>query len=94
MKFKKVDILISENLTKEQLKVKVLQELNKVAQNDGYDALSIHYIANIHDIRNGKYWICMDTETKKIIFEVDRNSIYLQGTGFFYFISGSEFMRA
>lgn len=67
MKFKKVDILISENLTKEQLKVKVLQELNKVAQNDGYDALSIHYIANIHDIRNGKYWICMDTETKNFV---------------------------
>ncbi|HHI9584980.1 TPA: hypothetical protein ACQCWR_001899 [Campylobacter jejuni] len=62
MQFKKVDVLISENLTKEQLKEKVLTELNKISKESNP---SISYIANIHDIVNGKYWICMDSETKE-----------------------------
>ncbi|EPP4233332.1 hypothetical protein ACUPZ6_001818 [Campylobacter coli] len=62
MQFKKVDVLISENLTKEQLKEKVLTELNKISK---VSNPSISYIANIHDIVNGKYWICMDSETKE-----------------------------
>lgn len=61
MKFKKVDILISENLTREELKNKILTELNKIANQTNP---RIHYVANIHDLINGKYWICMDSETK------------------------------
>ncbi|MGI7118731.1 hypothetical protein ACNGEM_09080 [Campylobacter coli] len=62
MQFKKVDVLITENLTKEQLKEKVLTELNKISKQTNP---RISYIANIHDIVNGKYWICMDSETKE-----------------------------
>lgn len=68
MQFKKVDVLISENLTKEQLKEKVLTELNKIS---GASNPSISYIANIHDIFNGKYWICMDSETKETMGAAD-----------------------
>lgn len=68
MQFKKVDVLISENLTKGQLKEKVLTELNKI--NKGSNT-SISYIANIHDIVNGKYWICMDSETKETMGAAD-----------------------
>lgn len=68
MQFKKVDVLISENLTKEQLKEKVLTELNKISKGPNP---SISYIANIHDIVNGKYWICMDSETKETMGAVD-----------------------
>ncbi|WP_193551028.1 hypothetical protein [Campylobacter jejuni] len=68
MQFKKVDVLISENLTKEQLKEKVLTELNKISKESNP---SISYIANIHDIVNGKYWICMDSETKETMEAAD-----------------------
>lgn len=68
MQFKKVDVLISENLTKEQLKEKVLTELNKISRASNP---SISYIANIHDIFNGKYWICMDSETKETMGAAD-----------------------
>lgn len=68
MQFKKVDVLISENLTKEQLKEKVLTELNKISKASNP---SISYIANIHDIVNGKYWICMDSETKETMGAAD-----------------------
>ncbi|EPY8037432.1 hypothetical protein ACXG0S_002014 [Campylobacter coli] len=68
MQFKKVDVLISENLTKEQLKEKVLTELNKISK---VSNPSISYIANIHDIVNGKYWICMDSETKETMGAAD-----------------------
>ncbi|EPY7848150.1 hypothetical protein ACXGXY_001896 [Campylobacter coli] len=68
MQFKKVDVLISENLTKEQLKEKVLTELNKINK---VSNPSISYIANIHDIVNGKYWICMDSETKETMGAAD-----------------------
>lgn len=64
MQFKKVDVLISENLTREQLKQKVLTELNKISKATNP---RISYIANIHDIFNGKYWICMDSETKTLM---------------------------
>lgn len=68
MQFKKVDVLISENLTKEQLKEKVLTELNKISRASNP---RISYIANIHDIFNGKYWICMDSETKETMGAAD-----------------------
>ncbi|EMV9618950.1 hypothetical protein AADV15_000343 [Campylobacter coli] len=68
MQFKKVDVLISENLTREQLKEKVLTELNKISR---VSNPSISYIANIHDIVNGKYWICMDSETKETMGAAD-----------------------
>lgn len=68
MQFKKVDVLISENLTKAQLKEKVLTELNKISKESNP---SISYIANIHDIVNGKYWICMDSETKETMGATD-----------------------
>lgn len=68
MQFKKVDVLISENLTKTQLKEKVLTELNKISKGSNP---SISYIANIHDIVNGKYWICMDSETKETMGAAD-----------------------
>lgn len=68
MQFKKVDVLISENLTKEQLKEKVLTELNKISRASNP---RISYIANIHDIFNGKYWICMDSETKEAMGAAD-----------------------
>ncbi|HEF9977731.1 TPA: hypothetical protein SB263_001866 [Campylobacter coli] len=68
MQFKKVDVLISENLTKMQLKEKVLTELNKISKGSNP---SISYIANIHDIVNGKYWICMDSETKETMGAAD-----------------------
>lgn len=64
MQFKKVDVLISENLTRDQLKTKVLTELNKISRASNP---RISYIANIHDIVNGKYWICMDSETKTLM---------------------------
>lgn len=68
MQFKKVDVLISENLTREQLKTKVLTELNKISRASNP---RISYIANIHDIFNGKYWICMDSETKEAMGAAD-----------------------
>lgn len=68
MQFKKVDVLISENLTREQLKEKVLTELNKISRASNP---RISYIANIHDIFNGKYWICMDSETKETMGAAD-----------------------
>lgn len=68
MQFKKVDVLISENLTREQLKEKVLTELNKISRASNP---RISYIANIHDIFNGKYWICMDSETKETMGVAD-----------------------
>lgn len=68
MQFKKVDVLISENLTREQLKTKVLTELNKISKATNP---RISYIANIHDIANGKYWICMDSETKETMGAAD-----------------------
>lgn len=68
MQFKKVDVLISENLTREQLKTKVLTELNKISKATNP---RISYIANIHDIFNGKYWICMDSETKEAMGAAD-----------------------
>lgn len=68
MQFKKVDVLISENLTKKQLKEKVLTELNKISRASNP---RISYIANIHDIFNGKYWICMDSETKETMGAAD-----------------------
>lgn len=68
MQFKKVDVLISENLTRGQLKEKVLTELNKISRASNP---RISYIANIHDIFNGKYWICMDSETKETMGAAD-----------------------
>lgn len=64
MQFKKVDVLITEDLTKEELKNKILAELNKVASKTNF---SICYIANIHDVVKGKYWICVDSETKETL---------------------------
>lgn len=67
MKFKKIDVLISENLTREQLKDKILPQLNLLITEQDKTGSSIYYIANIHDVNKGKYWICVDTETKETL---------------------------
>lgn len=62
MQYKKVDVLISDKLTNEELKTKVLNELNNTAnQTDP----RVSYIANIHDLYHQRFLVCVDTETKQ-----------------------------
>ena len=89
MQFKKVDVLITEDLTKEELKNKILAELNKVASKTNF---SICYIANIHDVVKGKLTANTDrvlTELKGWSFNAGDNSIncHTNSAGYLYFIS-------
>lgn len=64
MYFKKVDVLLTEAYTKEQVKSFVLTELNKIQSKSQSFENPVCYIALVSDLHNKKNWVCVDSKTK------------------------------
>jgi len=61
MTFKKFDIVITEQLTKQDIVEKCLPKLDAMQDKTN---LSVRFIGNIHDIVSKKFYILIDSETR------------------------------